>query len=253
MTEPNQPDGESGATQLHSNWWRLQAVYFEPSRLFQEIAQKPNWFLPLLVVSLVTLLSVSVFLNAVGMENVVRQQLTASSQYQEASKEAQQEMLDNALHSPLSSTIFKIAPLFPVISIWVFTLLLTGILMGVLILAGKQLKFSKLYSVCCHSFFATSLISSPLLVIVSSLAGDPGELDLQNPLQSNLGFLLDAKQNPALHSLASSLDFFSLYAIFLLSLGISKITKRTSMGGALSVVGGLWLVWVLGKAAWNAL
>ncbi len=253
MTESNQPERESGATQLHSNWWRLQAVYFEPSRLFEEIAQRPNWLLPLLLVGLATALSVAVLLNVVGMESVVRQNLAQSSQYQEANAQKQQEMLDGALNSPIAKTIFKAAPLFPAIAIWFITLVMAGILMVALLLAGKQLQFSKLFSVCCHSFLATSLISSPLLMIVALLASDPAQLDLQNPLQSNLGFLVDAKQSPALHSLASSLDFFSLYAIFLLSLGISKITKRTSLGGAMSIVGGLWLVWVIGKTAWAAI
>lgn len=246
MTEPNQPDGESGATQLHSNWWRLQAIFFEPSKLFEEINQRPNWLIPLIVLTLAAALSINYLVTSIGIDNVVQQQLNQSPQFQNADEQTRQQIIDR--QTPIMNFFFRVGGLFAVVNV----LLVSVAFLGVLILSGKEAKFSKVFSVTTYSYMAITLISTVLIMLVVSLAQDPSQLDLQNPIQSNLGALIDRKSSPALFSFASSLDIIYFYVIYLLSLGLSKTSRKLSLGGALLIVGGLWLVWVLGKTGLTA-
>ena len=71
-------------------------------------------------------------------------------------------------------------------------------------------------------------------------------------LVSNLGFLVDAKSSPALHSLLQSIDVFSLWTMALLILGLAA-AARIGRGKTAAFVVGFWLLFVLGKAGVAAL
>ncbi len=247
MTESNQPDGESGSTQLHSNWWRLQAVFFEPGKLFEEVNQRSNWLLPLLLVVVLATLSINYMVNSIGLNNLVEQQLRQNPNFQSATTEDKARIIET--QGPLMGFFFRFGAVFNII----FFLIVAALFWGILLLSGKEARFKKVFSVVCHAYFALTVISTVLIVLVVTLAQDPSQIDIQNPIQSNLAMFVDKTSNPALHGVAASLDILYLWAMFLMGLGISKTTRRTSLGGALSIVFGLWLVWVVGKAALTAL
>ncbi len=241
MTEPQQPDREAGQTDLHSNVWRLQAIFFEPGACFQEIARRPDWILPLILTLIVGLVSFNLFISAMGWDSIIEQQISQSPQFRDAPPEQRAKFTEQMSGSVLFKTFFIVAPalIVPII------LMLAGLFTGILVLTGKEAPFKKVFSVVCHSFYAVGLLSSILLVLVAMLAEDPGSLSLQNPLQTNLGFLADGSSGAAKVFL-SSLDLFTFYRIFLLALGLSKVVPKFSLAGGLTVVGGLWVVYLLG-------
>jgi hypothetical protein len=78
-------------------------------------------------------------------------------------------------------------------------------------------------------------------------------LDLVNPADltdlthSNLGFLVDRKANQVLHSLAASIDVFTIWVLALLVIGLA-IAAKVSRKKAATLVLSLWGIYVLGKA-----
>jgi hypothetical protein len=76
--------------------------------------------------------------------------------------------------------------------------------------------------------------------------------ELGDLTRSNLGFLVDRSANPVLHSLASSLDIFTLWVLALLVIGFS-IAANAPRKRAAAVIVGLWGLYVLGKAGVAAL
>jgi hypothetical protein len=71
-------------------------------------------------------------------------------------------------------------------------------------------------------------------------------------LRSNLGFLVERKAAPALHSLLGSLDLFAIWTMVLLTIGYA-IAARISRKAAGAIVVALWAVYILGKAGLAAL
>jgi hypothetical protein len=68
-------------------------------------------------------------------------------------------------------------------------------------------------------------------------------------LQGHAGAFLDrATTNKALYSIASSVDIFSFGLLFLMALGLSKVSKRLSIAQSAATVGALWFVYVAAKA-----
>ena len=76
--------------------------------------------------------------------------------------------------------------------------------------------------------------------------------DLGDVAHTNPGFLIDRHSNPALHSLASSLDVFSLWVLALLVIGFAAAAKVPRKKAAI-LIGTLWVLYVFGKAGWAAI
>ena len=77
---------------------------------------------------------------------------------------------------------------------------------------------------------------------------------MSNLVALNLSIFLNrSSAHPALYSVATSIDLLSFYSMFLMSLGISKLSSGISFGKAFSVVFALWAVYVLVKAGFASL
>jgi hypothetical protein len=113
---------------------------------------------------------------------------------------------------------------------------------------GSGVKFRQCLSVVAWTTLATSLVTTTLLLTVLALRGE-WSVSPEQVVQANLGLFVErASAGAFLHSLAGSLDVFSLWMLFLTTVGMSKAAK-VSTGASAAVIVGLWLLYVLGKAA----
>ena len=188
MSQSTMPQPSAEPTQLHSPWWRLQGVFFEPTRTFDEIGQKPNWLIPMVILALIGALSYTFVISNIGYENLVRQQVLSNPQIQEMPKEQQEQMIEQATQSSFGRYFAYVG----VVIFGTAGMALVALLffLGMMLVAA-DLKYPQILSVTLHSFFAYSLITSILTAIVIYLAPDKGEIDIQNVVQSNLGLLID--------------------------------------------------------------
>jgi len=88
-----------------------------------------------------------------------------------------------------------------------------------------------------------------LLIFFVSRLDVVNPADLGDVTHSNLGFLVDRHVNPALHSIARSLDIFGIWMLVLLVIGFAAAANVPRRKAAI-LIGSLWAVLVLGKAAW---
>jgi hypothetical protein len=90
-----------------------------------------------------------------------------------------------------------------------------------------------------------------LTLVVMGLKGD-WNLNPQDVLQANLGLVLDkAETAKPLWALATSLDLFSFWMIFLLATGFAAASRKTT-GSALWGVAIPWALMVAIKVGWAA-
>lgn len=228
-----------------SSWWKLSGIFFEPTQTFRKIDQRPNWLLPVLVTIAAVATNLVVLLRTIGLEGILRAQMTSRLQGRNLSEE-QLDALVNAVVNGSATQIFLF--LQPVLS-EVLVLLCALLFIAALYLMGAETRFAKVFSVSAHTFFFYFLLYSTLSSIVILFAQDRESIDFENPLYSNLGFTVSRMDSPALYSFASSLDVISFYHIYLLALGLSTVSRNISFSITLSVVIVLWALLVAAKVA----
>ena len=201
----------------HNSWWRLLGVVLEPSSTFHEIDKKPTWILALLGATAVRLGRVFLFYNP--------------------------------SRTPVKLVLTGLVEL---ISTFIPIVVCSGVFLLALYLGGAKTTFKKVFSVLCHTFFFYTVIN----VILSSImlwTSDRRDVDLQNPVVSNLGFLFNKQDHLALNYLASSLDALVVYHMFLIVLGLSIVAKKTSLKSVTWTVISSWGLYTIAVASVKAL
>ena len=224
---------------------RISGIFFEPGKTFADIAARPRFVVPLLLVITITLVYMAAFSQRVGWERMMRQQLEASpraAQLTEQQKEQQVAMM--AKFAPIGGYVMAVIG-FPLYCLFASAVLL-GIVAGIL---SAPVKFKQVYAIMCYSGLV-ALVSVPLTLAVMFLK-NPDDFNMQNPLLFNPGALMDPlSTSKFLYSLASSLDLFVFWSIFLIATGLKAAGgKKLSFGGALFAVLLPWGAYVLGKSA----
>ncbi|MGH9338525.1 MAG: YIP1 family protein [Acidobacteriota bacterium] len=235
---------------MQGRWWRLQGICFQPAATFRAIRKNPNWLLPLLAIVAVGTVSSVLIHQTVGVETILRSETARHPQTQDIPSEKLDEAVANLTGNPLITLFFYALPAAGAIAV---VLACAVVFLFSVQLAGGRISFDQSVSVTAHAFFLYYLIYSLLTVLVALLSPDPSQVDFQNPVYSNLGFLVDRFEAPALYNLASSLDLISMYAIFLLGLGLSAASEGVSLGKGVGIVAALWLVYIVAKAGVTAI
>jgi hypothetical protein len=221
---------------------RLLGVFVSPVRTFASIAARPTWVLPVAISAGLSFPLSELVLSRIDWRAVAAEQL--------ASRHLSDAQIEEAL-----PTIRKIGWIAgDVVSVagpFVVTLVVALVLWGACQAFGWEVRFPQALGVTAHAFFPAILVTPALLVALwNRHTIDPETLG--DALHTNLGFLFDPKTERVLHSLAASLDVFSLWAMALLVLGLSSAAKSSRMRMALLVVS-LWALFVIGKVGVAAL
>lgn len=228
---------------------RLAGVIFEPKKTFEDIARRPTFVVPLVLVIVSGVAFMVAFSQHIGWEKTVRDKIEASSQAQQMS--ADQKAQQIAMGA-------KVAPLFAypgvVVGTVVMDLMVALVLWGIAAgMMSAPMKFKQVFGLVCWSYVVTCI--SAVLAVVVMFLKNPDDFDLNNPLMFNLGALFEPNMpSKFIHSLASSIDLFPLWVIFLLATGLKAAGgKRFSSGSAYAAVLLPWAVFVLGKAGFAAI
>ncbi len=234
---------------IRNSWWRLQGIFFEPTETFRSIERKPTWVVPLVLMMLMSFASSYIVVNTIGIANIVEQQMASNPAFQRMTPEQRAEAMDQAVNGTFTKVMtWATPPLGPIL----VTLFTAVVFLLLLYLVGGDPTFKKVFSVTNHAFFVYTLITTVLTILVVKLAPDPATLDVRNLVQSNLGFLVNAKEAPVAAAMLSSVDVISFYNLFLLGLGLSVVGHRpfkTTMGGVI----GVWILYVLIKIGWASM
>lgn len=231
-----------------SEWQRIVGIFWEPRPVFEDLAVRPRWWVPLILMTVLAVGYVSTFSRLVGWESFMRQQIQSNTRTQQLSVEQQERIIQQQV---------KFASVAgyggSVVGVAVSTLLIAAVLLGVFnLLGGTRLLYKQAFSITCYSFLPTAL--STIMAWVVMLLKDPSDFDLQNPHVLNVGAFLDPNTTAKwVHSLASSVDAFSIWVMLLLAIGFSAAAKNLRFAKSLTLVLSAWVVFVGLKSAWAGL
>jgi hypothetical protein len=250
-TEPTQAAGvETEAEEIKGSVWRLQGIFFDPRATFRDIRRKPTFLVALVLCMAVALAGAAVIYSRVDMSQIMEQQIRSSGAGQQMTDEQIREQVRTISQSPIVGVM---AWLGPVAGAPFLIFIVSSLLILMVYLAGTETSFKKLLGVTAYTYFLYYVVSTVLVTVVFLVATDPRTIDIQNPIASNLGHLVDAGQSPVLHRLASSFDLITFYVLYLLGLGTATVSGKMKVGTGIGLVGTLYGLYVLLAIGWRAI
>lgn len=225
---------------------RLLQVFYAPEELFAGLGKTASWRLPFIAYILLTLVMTFANTSLVDQGSVLRAQLESSPRIAEQLGQEQIDQMAREANSPAARIrACIVAP----ISSAAMALIVAGVFFGLAQIVSAGTTYKKILAVTAYSLFAYGLVAGAAGLIVLLIMGDPSGAEMTNLVKLNPTLFMDrASVSKALYSIASSLDLLSFWMIFLLGLGISKVSAGMSLTKGLIIVIIPWVVYVLGKA-----
>jgi hypothetical protein len=231
MELSNSSTGAAVMPQAKSPVERIIGVFISPESTMQDIAARPSWLLPLLIIVIVATAGTFFLKDAIlqtQLEAMEKRNMTA-------------EQIEQA--RPMMEKMMGItAPLFGALGTVVFYLFVAGLgmLVGSVILGGET-KFSTIFAVTCWS---------GMIGVLSSLVNIP-VMAKRQAMESatSLGILLspDAKGS-FFYNLLSKIDLFTIWWIVVLGFGFA-VAYKFSTRKAMTTVFVVWAIVAVATAA----
>lgn len=209
----------------------LTSIFFEPSRTFEALRNRPRFLIAGLVILVLTL-AITVVLNLrVDMGQFIREQMEKSP------NAAQQTEQQKEMGVKIGKMIAAVGvPLSVPVTIAAGSAIY---LLGALAFGGS-LGYKKALSVWVYSSIPPAVFSTFVVILVLFLK--PAEtIDPEHLLVTNPGAFMSSESSPALVAFLSQFDLLRFYGMFLAALGLRKVGKMSS-GAAWGVVITLWLI-----------
>jgi hypothetical protein len=222
---------------------RIIGAIINPRPTFEDIARKPTWLAPILLMTAIGIALSVVIAQRVDWNQVARQQIEkshfAAQQIEKLPPEQQQLAFQRqALSGKIGS--YTRGGLGTIL----LALLLGAILLGLFNLAGAGLNFHTSFSLV--SFGILPLTIRDLLGIPIILMKDPSAIDPQNFIASNIGAFLPSDVSLWKMALGSSVDIFVLWSVVLTAVAFSAANpKKINLGKALTITFGLYIAFTL--------
>jgi hypothetical protein len=222
---------------------RLMGIFISPGETLADVARKPDFLAPLILLVLGAIAVTETMLWKIGMERIVRMSIEQSSRASSMSPE----QMDQAV-SQGARIGGILAHIGGVVGPPIGLLIIAGLgLLIVNLILGAQAKFKTVFSLICYADLVTLL--GTLMAVAVILFGDPDHFNAQNPIPANVGFFLNPHEvSKPLYSLASSADIFTIWFLILIAIGLSEGTGRKVKPLSIFLVyAGFWVIWILVK------
>jgi hypothetical protein len=217
---------------------RVVDVFVAPTKTFADILRSAKWWLPFVLMVLVTLGTTVAVDRQVGFARVAEVQIHQNPKQEEAF---------NALTpEQRAARLQGMAKAYRYSSYASFVLVLVFVAFGALLYwasfnfgLGARTTFGQMFAVWMYASLPR-LLSGLLVAILLAAGVNTDGYNMQNPLGTNLAYYMpDA--SPWVRTLLSFFDVIGLWVVLLLVIG-TAIVAKVSRGKAAVVVLGWWLL-----------
>ncbi|HEY3626278.1 MAG TPA: Yip1 family protein [Terracidiphilus sp.] len=213
-----------------SQMQRLTNTFTAPSKTFEDIKRgNKSWWMPFLVYVVLGFVFYGVVNAKVGMRQVSENQIKISPKAEDQMAQLTPEQREQRMKISTSITqgLFLATPVVVLIMGAVISLVLLGTInFGF----GGRAKFGSIFAVWMYAMLP-SCIKTLLGIVVLYAGTAPESFNIKNFAPTNLGaFMNPADTNPALYSLASSIDLITIWTLVLVGIGTALVAgvKRSS-------------------------
>jgi hypothetical protein len=236
---------------------RIVGVLFSPGKTFESIARKPgwDWLVPVVLVMVCSFIAQSALLPKMDVDDAVKTQMKLVDKMTKGSltSDKRAEIEQQTRHGiEAGKTPFR--RVLNTLFVPFIILLVALIYHGIAAAFGTKTSYLKVLS----GYAYTWVIYAIPTLLAAAVAWPSEKLDVNDiqfmrVLKSNVGAFLDFETtSKALLAVASSVDVFDIWGFFVGSIALSKTTKF-SPRGAMGVVGGVWLSYILLKICFGVM
>jgi hypothetical protein len=224
---------------------RLINTFVAPSKTFTDIRRNASWWVPWLLLSVVTICFMQTVSAKIGYDQVTRNQIAASSR---ADKFDQLSPEQKAQQMKISTSMMKVIGWAAPVTLLIATLIIGGVLMALFNFgAGAEVTFKQSMAIVFYSWVPTIL--SSILGIVSIVVGSSNDsfkegFNLSNPVATNPAYFMDPTKNKFLYGMASALDVFAIWIIILMGIGFSSVSN-VKKGKAIGMIAAAYILFKL--------
>ncbi len=223
---------------------RISGVFFEPKKAFTDIAARPRWIVPLLLVILCGF-GVSMIYSQKGLMRIAaEQQMAKNPQIAQLPPDQREAAIDRGMK--IGAIIAYCIPILIPVVFLIISLVLWGITAGIL---SAPVRFGQVFAVVCYAQLPGVL--KAILTGAVAYMKSPADFNVQNPLLFNPGAFMDPQTSSKfLYAIASWFDLFTIWIILLIAVGLKAAAgKKLSFGGALFAVVLPWALIALVSAS----
>ncbi len=205
---------------------RIVNVFVAPSKTMADLRRKASWWIPWLLMSIVSISFVFAMEKRIGWDLIVSTQIEKSANaeaFDRLSPAEKQQRLDSVIRITKYSSY-----LIPLSSLLWFSALAAALVAVFRFAAGTGITYGRALAIVVYGSLPSLL--ERLLAIITLCFADPEGFDLKNPIASGPAQWIDLATGGAfashrfLYSVLNSFDLFALWMILLMAIGISENT-----------------------------
>jgi len=229
------PGGEAGLSQIE----RVVDTFVAPSKTFTDILRSTSWWLPFLLMLVVTLGS------AYAIDKKVT--FSAVSEAEMAKSSFGADRINSLPPDQRAAIMQRQAVITKYTTYGSFVFILIFVALEALVLwasfnfgLGAKTTFGQVFAVVMYSSLPRLFVGLLSIILLFANVGTEN-FDLRNPVGTNIGYFMTS---PALRAAGGFFDIFGLWCLFLLILGMSIVAKKT-MAQAAAIILGWWVLIML--------
>jgi Yip1 domain len=228
-----------------SPFGRIIGVLFSPKSTFEDIVRKPGWITPVLVTTLLSIISVIALNQRVNWREFIAQQMEKSPRAAQMSADQKQQQAEVGAKFTVA-IVYAAGVVVPIL----FALLVGLVMMGAYnLFAGAGARFGTALSIVAHAALV-AIVSTPLFLLVLFLK-PPGTIDPENPMATNLAALLPEESAKWLVTLCKSFDLFTFWTLILIAIGFAAVNPKKLKGAkSFTIAFGVWAAYVVCRVGW---
>ena len=233
------------ATPGLSQGQRLTNIFTAPSKTFTDIKNgHRSWWLPFIIYVILGFAFYGVVNAKVGMRQVSENQVKLSPKTEEQLSQLPPEQREQRMKisTAITQGLFLAGPIFLLVMGSVISLVLLG---TVNFGFGGRAKFGSVFAVWMYAMLP-SCIKTVLGAAVLFAGAAPESFNIKNFAPTNLGAFLPTDINPGLYSLATSIDFVTIWTLVLVGIGVSIVAGTKRSAGYIASFGWWALIVVIG-------
>ncbi len=245
MTDSTVPSAALATGAPLSEMERVVDTFIAPSKTFTDILRNASWWVPFVIISIVSLGFIFVVQKQVGWDKVVENNLKANP--------AQAEQVAS---SPQARTImvasFKYSSYATPVFVLIIALIGSAVLLATLNFGfGSTAKFGQLLAMWMYAGLP-GLVKAVLGIIVLFAGLNADSFQLQNPVGTNVGYYLPPDSPHWLMTLLTSVDVINVWTAILLIIGCSIVAKIKRSSAAIAIIG-WWVLFLLISVGFTAM
>jgi hypothetical protein len=229
-----------------SEWQRVANTFTAPSKTFEDIKLgNRSWWMPLIIMALVSYIFFAAVFVKIGMQNVVNNQIRLDPKTEERMAKAtpEQREMGTKISMYITEGVFIANPALMLGGIALLSLGLWGTINFVF---GGKATYGSILAVWMFSTLPT-IVKTLLGVVVIFAGAEPDTFNIKNFAPTNVAAFVypnPVEANKALYALASSLDAVTIWTLVLLAIGTATVAGVKRNSGYIAVFG-WWAIFVL--------